>query len=79
MIDKKISTVRVKTGSTWVKIENVEICYYLSYKDFISSKPDAIDIRYIQVPSWASCWKKTIQDYVEMYPEKLDNSIIEVV
>lgn len=79
MIDKKIFTVRIKTGSTWVRIENVEICYYLIFTDFLNSKPNGVEIRYVQVPNWATSWKKTIQDYIQAYPEKLDRLIIEVL
>ena len=78
MIDSKIFTVRVKTGSSWVKIENVEICYYLIFKDGWSSRPDGIEIRYVRVPSWATFWKKTIQDCIQVYPEKLDRFTIDV-
>jgi hypothetical protein len=78
MIGSKNFTIRVKTGKSWVRIDNVEICYYLTYRDFLSLDPDGVEIRYIQIPSWANCWKDRIRSYIEAYPKKLEDSIIEV-
>jgi hypothetical protein len=87
MMSRRNLIIRVKTGSSWVRIENVAIIFWVEYrslglswnKDTVSS----VDIRDLVLPSWSECYRKTIKEYLENNPEVLANSyndkVIEVI
>ena len=80
MMKHIITTIRVKTGSSWIRIDKVNISYYASYKDdyFYNTSPCDIDIREIDLPAWASYLKDKIVKYLEAFPEKINPVLIEV-
>lgn len=79
MVGTQTYKVKVKTGNSWVTIENVEICYYLTFKDFFDTEPSHVEIRYIIIPGWAEQWRSAITSHVHRLPSCLNKDVIEVV
>ena len=79
MLNQRTITIRVKTGSSWVRIENCTLKFWTHYKDDYSRWEDkevySIDLRELILPSWAECYRDTIKSYIDNNPNKLHRTI----
>ena len=79
MVDHKKVTFRVKTGSSWVRIENAEIAYSSQYSSWMLDDPDMLQFISVSLPAWAESWRDKIEIYLKNNLEKVQNlSIIEI-
>lgn len=85
MLNTRRLTFRVKTGDSWIRIDDCTIMYWMEYKNnigFYLRDPHSVDIRDFTLPGWAKFLKEKIKTYLENNPEVLENSyndkIIEV-
>jgi hypothetical protein len=79
MVDHKKVTIRVKTGTSWVRIENAEIMYSLQYSSWMLDEPDYVQFISVVLPSWAESWRDMIEIYLKNNIEKVQYlSTIEV-
>lgn len=79
MIDIYNVTVKLKTGNSWVVIENIEVTVNIRYDDYYNnSASDDMDVVHVKIPSWASTWKKLVSEYLTRNPEKVTQKIVEI-
>jgi hypothetical protein len=67
MFDRKFLTFRIKTGTTYVVVPDVELVYWIDYDEY--SFNSLYDIESFQlseliVPAWANCFKEKIKEFI---------------
>ena len=84
MLKTKILTFRVKQKDHWVHVENVEVTYWVEYKQggyYYFEEFYSIEVYNLKVPSWASFVKDRIESFIKNNPRKVEfnqNSVIEI-
>lgn len=79
MLDNKKVVIRIKTGSSWVRVEDSEIFFSLQYSSWMLDAPDSVQFISVVLPSWAECWRDRIESYLRNNIEKVQYlDIIEV-
>ena len=77
-MQKRILTIRVKTRDSWVRIDNVTVNYWVTYEQqnltWYKDIARYVEIKQLDIPSWASYYKKTIQAYLENNPQELNET-----
>lgn len=79
MLNERRLTFRVKTGTSYVRIDDVRIKFWVTFKDeyarWNKKEVDALDVRELELPAWAECYRKDIMYFIKYYPEKIYNAI----
>ena len=79
MVHERRLTFRIKTGTSYVRIDDVKIRFWVNFKDEYAKwnrkEVDSVDIRELEIPPWAECYRKDIQYFIKYYPEKLYHAI----
>jgi hypothetical protein len=75
MISNRKIDLKIKTGSSWVFLSEVSVTFRVAYKTkFSNSEKDeiySIEIRKLNIPSWADCYKNRIISFFKSKPEEL--------
>jgi len=67
MFDIKHVTIKIKTGSTYIVVPDVEIIYWTAYMgyDFHNDADiESFQLTKILLPAWAECFRDKIHKYI---------------